>query len=140
MYVLDTNVVSELRKAAKANASVRAWASSVSVNAMYLSAVTVLELETGVLLAERRDPPQGSVLRQWLDTQVLPTFSRRVLSFDSVVARRCAHLHVPDPRSERDAMIAATAIIHGMSVVTRNVSDFAPTGVHIVDPWTTARP
>lgn len=140
MYVLDTNVVSELRKAAKANDGVRAWASSVSVNAMYLSAVTVLELETGVLLAERRDPPQGSVLRQWLDTQVLPTFSRRVLSFDSVVARRCAHLHVPDPRSERDAMIAATAIVHGMSVVTRNVSDFAPTGVRIIDPWATASP
>ena len=136
-YLLDTNVVAELRKGKtrRADGNVIAWAEGVSASGMFLSAISVLEIETGVLLAERRDPVQGAALRSWLDLNVLATFAGRVLPVDTEVARRCARLHVPDPRPDRDALIAATALVHGMTVVTRNVSDFAPTGVAIVDPW-----
>lgn len=137
MYLLDTHVVSELRKAkaGKADQNVRAWAESVSAASLFLSVVTILELETGILLVERRDPSQGAVLRAWLDGHVLPAFSGRILAVDTAVAQRCAKLHVPDPRSDRDALMAATALVHGMTVVTRNVADFAPTGVEILNPW-----
>jgi len=137
MFLLDTNVVSELRKAkaGKANQNVAAWAASVEVGSLFVSVITILELESGVLLVERRDPPQGALLRAWLDSHVLPAFHNRVLSIDLSVAQRCAKLHVPDPRAERDALIAATALVHGMTVVTRNVSDFVPTGVPTLNPW-----
>ncbi len=137
MYLLDTNVVSELRKAksVKANKHVIAWAEGVPTISLYLSAMTVLELETGVLMIERRDPPQGAILRAWLDEQVLPAFTDRIIVVDAVVARQCAKLHVPDPRSERDALIAASALVHGLIVVTRNVGDFRPMGVEIINPW-----
>ena len=137
MFLLDTNVVSELRKAraGKADKNVVAWAASASAGTMFVSAITIQELEIGVLLAERRDPSQGAVLRRWLEMQVLPAFAERVLPVDTAVARRSAALHVPDPRSVRDSLIAATALVHGMPVVTRNVPDFAPMGVEIIDPW-----
>lgn len=137
MYLLDTNVVSELRKAksGKANKNVKAWAESVSATSMYLSSITILELETGILLIERRDPAQGAMLRTWLNGHVFPAFSGRILAIDVAVAQRCAKLHVPDPRADRDSLIAATALVHGMMVVTRNVADFELTGVEIFNPW-----
>lgn len=137
MYLLDTNVVSELRKAksGKIDKNVLAWANSVATASLYLSAITIMELETGVLLVERRDSAQGAVLRSWLNTHVLPAFSDRVLPVDTAVAQCCARLHVPDPRSDRDALIAATALVHGMTVVTRNVEDFVATKVEILNPW-----
>lgn len=138
MYVLDTNVISELRKVGdgRADARVTTWISSRESGSFYISALTVMELEIGVLRVERRDPGQGARLRAWLDERVLPEFADRTLAVDSAVARRCAGLHVPDPRSERDALIAATALVHGMSVVTRNVRDFEATRVALIDPWT----
>jgi toxin FitB len=137
MYLLDTNVVSELRKvrAGKADARVAAWADSVDATDLFLSVVSVQELEIGILLVERRDPLQGARLRVWMDRHVLPAFSGRILPVDAAVARASARLHVPDPRPIRDAFIAATALVHGMTVVTRNVTDFAPTGVPVFDPW-----
>ncbi|HXZ02525.1 MAG TPA: type II toxin-antitoxin system VapC family toxin [Stellaceae bacterium] len=137
MFVLETNVVSELRKVrlGKANAQVARWADTVEAVTLYISAITVLELELGVLLVERRDARQGRALRLWLDNHVIPEFADRILPVDAVVAQRCAHLHVPDPRAERDALIAATALVHGMTLVTRNVNDFAATGVTVLDPW-----
>lgn len=137
MYLLDTNVVSELRKAkqGKADEGVVEWAQSVQVGELYLSAISVLELEQGVLQRERKDASQGALLRTWLDQHVLPGFAGRILAVDTAVALRCGRLHVPDPRSERDALIAATALVHGMTVVTRNVKDFEPTGVPILNPW-----
>lgn len=138
MYLLDTHVVSELRKAktGKADPNVRLWAERVSALNLFLSAITILELETGILLIERRDPAQGALLRSWLDHQVLPAFSERILAVNTAVAQRCARLHVPDRRSDRDALIAATALVHDLIIVTRNVADFAPTGVPILNPWT----
>ena len=137
MYLLDTNVVSELRKAKsnKADPKLVEWANSVAVNDLYISAITVLELEKGILLMERKDQQQGEVLRRWFNEHVIPTFNGRVLSFDGNVALRCAQLHVPDPASDRDTIIAATALVHGMTVVTRNVQDFSGTGVELINPW-----
>ncbi len=137
MYVLDTNIVSELRKAktGKAHRHVVAWAGSVPAGSLYLSAITVLELEMGVLQIERRDRAQGSLMRGWLDEQVMPAFAGRVLAVDAQVALRCARLHVPNRLSERDALVAATALVHGMTVVTRNVADFAAAKVALVNPW-----
>lgn len=137
MYLLDTDVVSELRKikAGKAHPNVAAWSVAVAPTETFLSAISVLELERGVLRIERRDAAQGAVMRAWMDEHVLPTFGGRILSIDTGVARHCAKLHIPDPRPERDALIAATALVHGMTVVTRNVEDFKPTGVAILNPW-----
>jgi toxin FitB len=137
MYVLDTNVVSELRKAKSGRADKRvvAWASRVPAGSLYLSAITVLELEMGVLRIERRDRAQGLLLRAWLDEQVLPAFTGRILSVDTEVARGGARLQVPDRMNERDALIAATAMAHGMTVVTRNVADFTASKVPLIDPW-----
>jgi predicted nucleic acid-binding protein len=137
MYVLDTDVVSELRKAkhGKADPRVSAWAGGVLPAALFLSVITVLELEQGILAMERRDKMQGAALRRWLDHQVLAAFAGRVLPIDTQVALRRARLQVPDPRADRDAMIAATALVHGMTVVTRNVADFEPAGVAVVNPW-----
>ena len=137
MFVLDTNVVSELRKIrlGRADRCVEQWADSVDSVDLYLSAITVQELEIGVLLAERRDPPQGAVFRAWLDSHVLPAFAGRILPVDTAVAQRSAKLHVPDPRPVRDCLIAATALVHGMTVVTRNVADFESSGVVLLNPW-----
>ena len=140
MYLLDTNVVAEMRKGRtrKADRNVIAWADSVPAVRLFLSVISVLEIEIGVLLAERRDLAQGAVLRSWLDLHVMTAFAGRILPVDTAVVRRCAGLHVPDKRPDRDALIAATALVHGMTVVTRNVSDFTPTGVTIVNPWISA--
>lgn len=137
MYLLDTNVVSELRKArtGKADPRVLTWAGATPASVLFLSAITVLELELGVLLMERRDPVQGAILREWLDDRVLPAFSSRILPVDTAVARRCAQLHVPDRQTDRDALIAATALVHDMAVVTRNVSDFPGEVLRIINPW-----
>jgi predicted nucleic acid-binding protein len=137
MLLLDTNVVSELRKvrAGKADVNVARWADSLVTSDLYLSVMTVQELEMGVLLSERRDPTQGALLRIWLDKHVLPAFEGRILPIDTVVAKCSASLHVPDPRPVHDAFIAATALVHDMTVVTRNVADFLTTGVQIINPW-----
>jgi toxin FitB len=135
MYVLDTNVISELRQGKpKQSAAVRAWASSVPVSQLFLSAICLLELEKGVLALERKSPPQGSALRAWL-TGVRAAFNGRILPFTDNTAVLCAGLHVPNPRSDRDAMIAATALEHGMHVVTRNTADFAGTRVQLLNPF-----
>ena len=137
MFLLDTNVVSELRKIrlGRADKNVAQWADSVDAVDLYLSAITVQELEMGVLLVERRDPPQGAIFRSWFESHVLPAFAGRILPVDTAVAQRCAALHVPDPRPAMDSLIAATAIVHGMTLVTRNVADFQSSGVIIINPW-----
>jgi predicted nucleic acid-binding protein len=134
MYLLDTNVISELRKP-KADKNVVAWANTVIAPRLFISAITLKELETGVLRMERRDPVQGKVLRNWLKRHVMPAFDARILPVDAAVALRCASLHVPDSANESDALIAATALVHVLTVVTRNVADFASSGVALINPW-----
>lgn len=136
-YLLDTNVVSELRKVgdARAEPNVTAWIGAHDARDMCISAITVLELERGILSIQRRDIAQGSRLRAWMDGRVRPEFAERTIVIDDAVATRCAHLHIPDRRNEADAIIAATALVHGLAVVTRNIQDFQGTGVVLVDPW-----
>ncbi len=135
MYLLDTNIVSELRKGGRTDSNLLNWATSVSASSLFLSVITILEIEAGILKKERKDPFQGAILRSWLDSHVLPTFADRILNVDVAVALRCAKLHTPDPRSERDALISATALVHGLIVVTRNIKDFKETGVELLNPW-----
>ena len=135
MYVLDTNVLSELRPGkAQQSREVRAWAAGIPDGRIFVSAVTILEQEMGVLQLERRTPPQGSALRTWFDS-VRKAFEGRVLPFTGEVAMRCAALHVPDRRAFRDSMIAATTLEHGFTLATRNVRDFEGTGIKLVNPW-----
>ena len=137
MYLLDTNVISELKKidAGRADANVTAWASRTSAANYWLSAINILESTKGLLLLERRDPVQATTYRRWLEDQVLVDFADRILPFDTRTAQICAELHVPDPKPERDAMLAATALAHGLIMVTRNVRDFEGTGVSLLNPW-----
>jgi predicted nucleic acid-binding protein len=137
MFLLDTNVVSELRKvrAGKADANVASWAEAVDAGQLFVSVITLQELEIGVLQIERRDSSQGAILRAWLDQHVIPAFEQRILPIDSAVAIRSARLHVPSPCAIRDGLIAATALVHRLTVVTRNTSDFAATGVSLLNPW-----
>jgi predicted nucleic acid-binding protein len=137
MYLIDTNVVSELRKTrlGRADAQVVEWSKTTTLNALFLSAISLMELEIGILLAARRDAAKGAVLRNWLTNEILPNFVNRILPIGSAVAVRCAALHVPDRKPERDALIAATAAVHDMTVVTRNARDFAGLGVTVLNPW-----
>jgi predicted nucleic acid-binding protein len=138
MFVLDTNVVSELRKvrSGKANPGVAEWAARAPTAALFMSAITIHELEHGVLLMERSDRTQGALLRAWLDQSVAAAFKSRVLAVDERVARRAAALHVPDPAPFRDALIAATALVHDMTVVTRDIKDFQRfSELDVLTPW-----
>lgn len=135
MFLLDTNVLSELRRRDRIHVKVAAWANGVLTSDLFLSAITILEIEAGTLLLLRRDPALGGILRAWIDDKVLPAFDGRILPVDTAVAQRRARLHVPDTRPERDALIAATALVHRLQVVTRNVADFAPMGVKPLNPW-----
>ncbi|MBW8726833.1 MAG: type II toxin-antitoxin system VapC family toxin [Inquilinus limosus] len=137
-FLLDTNVVSETRKRARALPAVMAWLASVPAAELYISAITILELDQGRLSVARRDPAQGELLRRWIEERVLTAFDGRILPVDLRVVRRCALLQVPDRRPVTDALIAATALVHGLTVVTRNAHDFEPMNVPVIDPWLTA--
>jgi predicted nucleic acid-binding protein len=138
MFLLDTNVISELRRPTKANPSVAAWADGVRQPDLFLSVITIIEIEIGILGPDhRRDHAQAAALRTWMDSYIQPAFYGRILPIDTAVALRCARLHVPDRRSDRDALIAAIALVYGLTVVTRNVADFQSMGVSLLNPWET---
>lgn len=142
MFLLDTNVVSELRKApsGKADERVVEWAAAQTPERLFICSTVILETELGALRIIRRDPRQGMVLRNWIDRTLIPEFADRTLAMDIDVALQAAALHVPDPKPERDAIIAATALVHDMTLVTRNTVDFVATGVRLFNPWGEAGP
>ena len=138
MFLLDTNVVSELRKLplGRADPAVMTWNERHGTMPSFISAITVLEIELGILQKQQRgDPVQAETFRRWLESAVLPAFAGRILPIDAAIARRAATFHVPDPAPERDALIAATAFVHGLTVVSRNAADFERTGVSLLNPW-----
>ena len=135
MYLIDTNIISELRKGSRANSSVLRWNTTVPLHAQWMSSVSLYELELGVERLKSRDHQQWEHLRYWLDRQVIPAFQGRIIPFDQEIAQLCAGLHVPNPKPERDSMIGATALVKGLIVVTRNESDFLPMGCQVLNPW-----
>lgn len=137
MFLLDTNVVSELRKVStqKANEKVVAWANARQASSLFISVITIEEIEIGARLITRHDQIQGQVLSKWLHSYLLPAFSERILNIDTQVALRSAELHVPNPRPIRDSLIAATALVHKLQIVTRNVADFSNIGLEVLNPW-----
>lgn len=134
-FLLDTNVISEMRRPERAALPVLAWISEQPEETLWCSVISILELEMGALQALRRDKVKGMMLRSWIDERVLPRFQGRIVAIDTAVALKCAALHVPDPKPDRDAYIAATALVQNLTVVTRNIKDFASTGVKLFNPW-----
>jgi predicted nucleic acid-binding protein len=139
MFLLDTNVLSEIRRPDRAHPNVVQWANSVPVDQFFISVMSLFEIERGALQIARKDAAQARVLRSWIDDHIRARFADRILPIDEAVALRCATLHIPDPRPDRDALIAATALVHGMTVVTRDVDDFEGTGVPLLNPWEVAQ-
>ncbi len=140
MYLLDTVTVSELRKGQdRADPGVVEWNGTVSADHTHLSVVTLRELRTGALLVDRRDPHSGSALLRWVD-HVAAAYAGRVLPIDAAIAEVCAAIHVPHPKPAEDAWIAATASVHGLTVVTRNTTDFATMDVPVHNPWRSPQP
>lgn len=135
MYLFDTNVLSELRNPSTAHEQVWLWANTVHDDDVYISAISLLEIQMGILLSERKDRLKARVFKRWLHEVILPTFTNRLLPINSEISLACATLHVPNPRSERDAFIAATAKVHGLTLVTCNTADFTGMGVHLINPW-----
>lgn len=135
MLILDTNVVSEARKSS-CDPNVQAWLAVQSTDQLFITAITVLEIQRGISLAEQRgDAAQAGVFNHWLEKMVLPAFAGRILPIDHVVARQAAKLQWADSRDYRDPLIAATGLVHGAAVVTRNIKHFEATGVRLVNPW-----
>jgi len=135
MYLLDTNVISALRRPERLPPAVAQWADAMNADEFFISAISILEIEQGILAKARVDAATGEILRQWFEADVLIPFEDRIIPVDTEVALKCAALHVPDRQPERDGLIAATALVHAMTVVTRNVADFERTGVAILNPW-----
>ncbi|MFC3324931.1 type II toxin-antitoxin system VapC family toxin [Mesorhizobium cantuariense] len=139
MFILDTNVVSNLRRRDKTDRNVLAWSETHDIASFFMSVISILELEIGTLLLSKKDPRQAAMYREWLDQILIPQFDDRILSIDTAVVVRCANLHVPDPKPERDALIAATALVNNLTVVTRNTKDFEGTRVKLFNPWIPAK-
>jgi predicted nucleic acid-binding protein len=135
MLLVDTNVLSQMRRPHLAPEAFRTWMLGVSVDTIWLSVMTLLELEVGTASAYRKDRAHGDALRRWIDVQILPNFAERLLPVDRSVVVRCATLTFDPTTRYADTLIAATALVHDLTVVTRNIRHFEPAGVRILDPF-----
>jgi predicted nucleic acid-binding protein len=135
MFLLDTNVVSDLRRPKRITPAAERWFGAVDADELYISTVTVFEIQHGIVELRRRDPQRAAHLQGWLDTAVLAAFAGRIIALDTIAAQRCAELHAGRARWDADRMIAAIALSRGMTLVTRNVGDFASMGVNVFDPF-----
>jgi predicted nucleic acid-binding protein len=133
-FLLDTNVIAELRKGARANGQVRAWFETLDPEAIVLSVLTIGEIRRGIENVRRRDPAAAKALERWL-RRLLAEHHDRILPVDLPVAEEWGRLNVPDPLPVIDALLAATAKVHGLTLVTRNVKDVARTGVELMNPF-----
>lgn len=138
MYLLDTNVVSEMRLLPKnkAHPNVVRWMRQFDdIQSFFISSMTILELERGALLKRRKDPVQGEILCDWIENQVIANFESRILPISLAVVRQCAKLHIPNPRPEFDALIAATSMQYNLALVTRNIKDFEGLPIRLINPF-----
>lgn len=133
-FLLDTNVIAELRKGARANPHVRSWFESLDSDAIMLSVLTIGEIRRGIENVRRRDPATAKALERWL-RRLVAEHRDRILPIDLPVAEEWGRLNVPDPLPVVDALLAATAKVHGLTFVTRNVKDVARTGVELMNPF-----
>ncbi len=131
MFLVDTNVVPELRKTSRCHPRAAAWQSEEC----FLSVVSLLEIRLGIELVRRMDPRQAGLLSEWLERRVKAGFAGRIVPVDEADAERCGLPHAERPRSFRDGVIPATAAVRGLAVVTRNTKDFAGGGVEVLNPW-----
>lgn len=139
MYLIDTNVISELERRTP-NPVVLEWMDAQNSAELHLSVITVLEIRSGILKAARKDSDRAARLRQWYEQRVLTGFSGRILPVDLEVGEAAAPLHVPKTASAHDALIAGTALARGFALVTRNVKDFQDRGVRLINPWGANQP
>ena len=135
MYLLDTSVLSVLRSPGEEDAKLVAWASQQQTFNLYVSSISILELKLAILQKRKISPGEGEVLNTWLQKQVLQGFKGWVVAFDGEMAEYCAALHVPNPKSERDAMIAATCLVKNLSLVTRHPLDYKHIKIQTIKPW-----
>ena len=134
-FLLDTNVISELRKKNRCDPSVAAWQKSIKGEDVYISAISMMEIKAGVINARRKNPEFSKELNEWYEMQVKPTFHKRVIAVDLAVSECCSVFLNQRTRQLADALIAATAHVHGLTLATRNVADFEDTGIDLINPW-----
>jgi toxin FitB len=135
MYLIDTNVVSEIRKGQRAAPAVVSWFQLQRQETLFLSVITILEVEQGYQKLLRHDVRQAQIIRNWIDSGLLKGFQDRILSVDTKIVRQCAGLHIPNKKPYADAMIAATALSYDLTIITRNTRDFEQTGARLLNPW-----
>ncbi|WP_124054864.1 type II toxin-antitoxin system VapC family toxin [Arcanobacterium ihumii] len=136
MFLLDTNVISEIRKPqSRIDANVKQWFEDKSPLDCYLSSTTIYEIEMGIVQVNRKDKPQAAILRYWLENHVLAAFENRILPMETAVARAAANLQKRRTLPYRDCIIGATALVNGLTMVTRNVADFESMPISLVNPW-----